>query len=257
MCLIFLSLHDHPTYKLIIAANRDEFYNRKTAAAGYWEDHPYVLGGRDLEANGTWMGVTTSGKVSLLTNYRDPKNIDPNAPSRGRLVSDYLENEEKPDQYIKKIGERGSEYNGFNLIAGTFDELWYVSNYKKGIDKITPGLHGLSNHLLDTPWPKVRRGKEVLGEILKKKTITPDELFQFLFDDRQAVDTELPDTGIGLERERALSSMFIKSPGYGSRCSTVLLARHDGHVLFAERVYDLQTFGFSLKTFEFDVKRNA
>jgi uncharacterized protein with NRDE domain len=252
MCLIFISLNDHPTYKLIVAANRDEFYGRKTAAADYWKDYPNIIAGRDLEANGTWMGVTTSGRISLLTNYRDPKNINPAAPSRGHLVSDFLQSNEPASQYIKNVEKVGKKYNGFNLLAGSFEELFYFSNYGHGIEQLKPGLHGLSNHLLDTPWPKVKRGKEKLKGILKEKTIAPDALFEFLFDDHRALDAELPDTGVGLERERALSSMFIKSPGYGSRCSTVLLAERSGHVLFAERVYDLQTFAFSLKTFEFE-----
>lgn len=254
MCLIFFSLNEHSNYKLVVAANRDEFYNRKTEAAHFWKDYPQVLGGRDLEANGTWLGVTKGGKLSLLTNYRDPKNINPKAPSRGHLVSDYLEGSESAESYLRKIEPVANQYNGFNLLTGTLDELWYFSNYKKGIEKITPGLHGLSNHLLDTPWPKVVRGKERIQSILNKKNILPSELFDFLFDDQQARDADLPDTGVGIERERSLSSMFIKSPGYGSRCSTVLLADRNGHVTFAERVYDLNTFEYSLKTFEFVVE---
>ena len=255
MCLIFVSLNNHPRYKLIIAANRDEFYQRKTAAADFWSDHPEVLGGRDLEANGTWMGMTRSGKISLLTNYRDPKNINPGAPSRGRLVSDYLESEIEPETYLMKIEPNGNRYNGFNLLTGTVDELWYFSNYSKGVQKLSPGLHGLSNHLLDTPWPKVIRGKERIRTILQPQDIDPDVLFEFLYDDQQAPDNQLPDTDVGLERERALSSMFIKSPGYGSRCSTVVLVDQQNKVVFAERVYDLRTFEFTTKTFEFEMLR--
>ena len=138
MCLIFLSLNDHPTYKLIVAANRDEFYNRKTAAASYWQDHPTLLGGRDLEASGTWMGMTTSGKISMLTNYRDPQNINPTAPSRGKLVSDFLIEDISADEYLCRIEPQGKKYNGFNLINGTVDELCYYSNYTEGIQKIKP-----------------------------------------------------------------------------------------------------------------------
>ena len=254
MCLIFLSLNNHPTYKLILAANRDEFYHRKTAAADFWEDHPQILGGRDLEANGTWLGMTRSGKISLLTNYRDPKNINPTAPSRGRLVSDYLEGEVQAETYLKKIEADGSQYNGFNLLTGSVNDLWYFSNYSKGIERLKPGLHGLSNHLLDTPWPKVVRGKEGIQKILRQQKIASDGLFEFLYDEERAQDDQLPDTGIGIERERALSSMFITSPNYGSRCSTVILVNQQNHAVFAERVYDLTTFEFSVKTFEFDIK---
>ena len=256
MCLIFLSLNNHPTYKFILAANRDEFYHRKTAAADFWEDHPQILGGRDLEAMGTWLGMTRSGKVSLLTNYRDPKNINPDAPSRGRLVSDYLEGTVRAETYLKEIESDGSQYNGFNLITGTMDDLWYFSNYSKSIKKLRAGLHGLSNHLLDTPWPKVVRGKERIQRILQQSTIGTDALFEFLYDEQRAPDAQLPDTGIGMERERTLSSMFIKSPNYGSRCSTVILVNQQNHVVFAERVYNLETFEFSAKMFEFEIKRH-
>ncbi len=249
MCLIFVAINYHPVYKLVVAANRDEFYNRKTAAANYWPDHPNVLGGRDLQAGGTWMGMNKSGKISMLTNYRDPKNIRADAPSRGFLVSKYLENNEAPEEYLKSI--EPAQYNGFNLIMGDVNDLWYLSNYKDGITKLTNGLYGLSNHLLDTPWPKVVKGKKKLVPILGKSDITAEELMEFLYDDEVATD-KLPDTGIGLERERALSSMFIKTSGYGSRCSTVVLVDKQDHVKFSERVYDLTTFNYTLSEYEFE-----
>lgn len=253
MCLIFLSLNNHPNYKFILAANRDEFYNRRTAAADYWSDFPQILGGRDLEANGTWLGMTKTGRISLLTNYRDPKHIDPQAPSRGQLVSDFLETAISADDYLRGIEKERKKYNGFNLLAGTVNELLYLSNYAEGTRKLQTGFFGLSNHLLDTAWPKVVRGKERLGPILGETNIAPDQLFEFLYDDQQAKDNQLPDTGIGIERERALSSMFIKTPNYGTRSSTVVLVDRSNHVLFAERVYDLKTFEFALRTFEFSI----
>jgi len=198
MCLIFLSLDDHPAYKLIIAANRDEFYNRKTAAAAYWKDYPNIVGGRDLEAQGTWMAMTTSGKISLLTNYRDPKNINPSAPSRGHLVSDYLEKNTDATVYMKEVEAHGKKYNGFNLIAGTTDQLLYYSNYSQGIKKIEPGLHGLSNHLLNTPWPKVQRGKTKLQSILLQKQLNSRILFEFLYDSEPANDNLLPTPALDL-----------------------------------------------------------
>ena len=253
MCLIFLSIQDHPRYKLIIAANRDEFHRRKTAHADFWTDAPDVLAGRDLEANGTWLGISRKGRISLLTNYRDPKNIDPAAPSRGHLVSDFLQRDIHGESYLKEVEQRGQHYNGFNLLAGTSDDLWYFSNYAQGVQRLTPGLHGLSNHLLDIPWPKVERGKAILRPILRQPVIRPTELFEFLYDERRAPDEQLPDTGIGLERERALSSMFIKSPDYGSRSSTVVLIDTQNHVQFSERVYDLTTFEYTTRDFEFDL----
>jgi uncharacterized protein with NRDE domain len=252
MCLIFVSLQNHSSYKLIVAANRDEFYQRKTAAAGWWNDHPELLGGRDLEAGGTWLGMSKRGKISMITNYRDPKNIDPKAPSRGQLVSDYLLNLSTPGEYLRSLEPHSKIYNGFNLITGNTEELWYFSNYRDGVDQLNPGIYGLSNHLLDTPWPKVVKGKKKFTEIVDAP-FKPNDLFELLTDDKVAGDEMLPDTGIGLERERALSSMFIKSPGYGTRCSTVILVDYNNEVFFSERVYDLTTFDFSEQTFSFKV----
>jgi uncharacterized protein with NRDE domain len=252
MCLIFISLKHHPQYKLIVAANRDEFYNRKTAPADFWQDHTDILGGRDLEAGGTWLGVSRQGKISMITNYRDPKNIDPNAPSRGHLVSDYLNSSTDPKDYLHALEPRAKQYNGFNLIVGNTEELGYLSNYRQGIEFLTPGLHGLSNHLLNTPWPKVETGKEKMNSLLKG-SFKPADLFELLYVDSIVSDELLPDTGVGLERERALSAMFIKSPGYGTRCSTVVLVDYRNNLFFAERVYDLTTFDFSEKSFTFKI----
>jgi len=250
MCLIFVAINYHPVYKLVVAANRDEFYSRKTAAANYWEDHPNVLGGRDLQAGGTWMGMSKSGKISMLTNYRDPKSIRPDAPSRGFLVSDYLINNISPQEYLKQI--QPSIYNGFNLIMGDVDNLWYLSNYKEGIQKLDNGLYGLSNALLDAPWPKIVKGKKKLAPILGKSDLTTAELMEFLYDTEVATEN-LPNTGVSVDLEKALSSMFIKTKGYGSRCSTVVLVDKENHVKFSERVYDLETFNYTLSEYEFDL----
>lgn len=251
MCLIFLSINQHPNYKLVIAGNRDEFYNRKTATVQFWNDYQHIIGGRDLEAGGTWLAMTKQGKIGMVTNYRDPQNIDPKAPSRGHLVSDFLVSGESADQYLENISANGKKYNGFNLIVGHSSELWYHSNYKQGIEKLLPGFYGLSNHLLDTSWPKVMRGKEKIKPILDNTFIDPEALFEILYDDQTAEDTLLPKTGLTLERERALSSMFIKTEGYGSRCSTVILIDKNDQVLFTERVYDFNTFDYTTETFRF------
>ena len=251
MCLIFLSLNNHPNYKLILAGNRDEFYSRKTEAAKFWTDHKEVLGGRDLEAGGTWLAMTKAGKIGMVTNYRDPQNINPKAPSRGHLVSDFLIRNETPEDYLKIISTHGKKYNGFNLILGQLNELWYYSNYKTGIEKLSPGFYGLSNHLLETSWPKVVRGKEKIKPILANSVIDPEMLLEVLYDDQIATDELLPKTGLTLERERALSSMFIKTEGYGSRCSTVILVNKNNEVIFSEWVYDFKTFQHTTQTFEF------
>lgn len=253
MCLIFLSLNNHPTYKLIVAANRDEFYQRKTAAADYWSDHPTILGGRDLEASGTWMAMNKNGRVAMVTNYRDLKNLKQKAPSRGALVADFLLADQSPQDYLQAIEPNAPDYNGFNLLVGSINELYYLSNYKKGIEKLSNGIHGLSNALLDTPWPKVAKGKEYFAKLISHKQLHPDMLFDMLYNEDRAADNVLPDTGVGIERERMLSSMFIKSPGYGTRCSTVMLVSHDNQIQYQERVYDLQTFEFTTRANELSV----
>jgi uncharacterized protein with NRDE domain len=251
MCLIFISLHNHPTYKLILAGNRDEFYARKTAPAKFWTDHPQIVGGRDLEAGGTWLAMNRDGRIAMVTNYRDPKNINPNAPSRGHLVSDFLIQDVRPEEYLRQLSTKGKVYNGFNLIVGNVNELWYYSNYKDGVENLSSGFFGISNHLLETAWPKVLRGKEKLKPLLASSAIDTEKIFEVLYDDIVALDDVLPNTGLSLERERALSSMFIKTEGYGSRCSTVILVVRDNQVSFSERVYDPQTFQHTTQTFNF------
>lgn len=253
MCLIFLSLNDHPKYKLIVAANRDEFYNRQTSSAEFWSENKNVLGGRDLEAGGTWMGITTQGKIAMVTNYRDLKSIKKNAPSRGKLVSDYLMNEDRPIDYLNDVASKSKRYNGFNLIAGNLNELYYHSNFREGVSPIPPGIHGLSNHLLDTPWPKVRYGLKKFQMMIDKNEVDPDALLDLMYNDKVASDQELPDTGVGLEKERVLSSMFIKSPGYGSRSSTVVLMDKKNNVVFVERNYDVPLFTYTSRRFSFQL----
>ncbi len=260
MCLIFISIHQHPNYKLIVAANRDEFYARKTALAEFWKDHPEIVGGRDLEAMkpdgtcGTWMAMNKNGRIAMITNYRDLKNIKSKAPSRGHLVTDFLLSEEAPKKYLHAIEKNKNKYNGFNLIVGDAEELFYLSNYKDGVTKLQNGFYGLSNALLDTPWPKVKGGKKKMDYLLAADKINATNLLNGLNDSHQPPDDQLPDTGVGLERERMLSSMFIKSPNYGTRCSTVVTVDYDNKVEFTERDYDLKTFEFAERNFAFDIK---
>lgn len=255
MCLIFIALNVHPKYKLIVAANRDEFYNRKTAVANFWNDQPHVLAGRDLEAMGTWLGMTSGGKIAMLTNYRDPNNINAAAPTRGKLVSDYLIGKDSPGPYVESVARVGKEYNGFNLLAGTIDELWYYSNYQEGFRKLDDGFYGLSNHLLDTPWPKVIRGKEKLKPQLSVAEPDPEYFFNVLYDEDVAPDEQLPSTGLSINHERALSSMFIKTNGYGSRCTTVIMVDRSDNVYFSERNFNTDSFRSSTQTFRFQAQR--
>ncbi|QSE97711.1 NRDE family protein [Fulvivirga lutea] len=242
MCLILFAKNVHPKYKLVLAANRDEFYERATEPATFWEDHEDLLAGKDLEAGGTWMGITKAGRIAMLTNYRDLSNIKTNAPSRGHLVTDYLLGEESAQNYLTHVESKGELYNGFNLIAGDADSLNYYGNYQKGVHKISDGLHGLSNALLDTSWPKVEKGKEKLESLLNETQINSNELLRILYDDIKANDNNLPETGVGYEKEKMLSPMFIKSSNYGSRCSTAILVTHDNEFTFVERTYDTMSF---------------
>jgi uncharacterized protein with NRDE domain len=241
MCLIFLAYKQHPTYPIIIAANRDEFYQRKTIPAHFWKDHPHVLAGRDAEANGTWLGVNTFGKISLLTNYRDLSNVKSNAPSRGKLVSEFLINDTDAETYLKSVQQNSNHYNGFNLIVGTTASLWYHSNYVAGIKPIPPGIHGLSNHLLNTPWPKVEKGKEEFINAINHNQIDPERIFHVLANEDTAPVAQLPNTGIPITLEKALSARFIKTEGYGTRSSTIVLIDHQQHLTFFERTYKVNT----------------
>jgi uncharacterized protein with NRDE domain len=251
MCLIFISINTHPAYKLLVAGNRDEFYSRPTQPADYWADYPQILGGRDLEAGGTWLGVTRTGRVSMLTNYRDPRNIDAAAPTRGRLVAEFLEGAADAASYLQEINGSGIRYNGFNLLAGTADELYYYSNYQREVQRLTPGFYGISNRLLETPWPKVVKGKQKIGPAFARTVVDAEEVFALLYDDITAPTADLPDTGLPLDRERALSSMFIKTANYGSRCSTVITVDHDNNWVFSERTYNPLDFRYIDRTYRF------
>lgn len=250
MCLIFFAVNQHPQYRLIVAANRDEFYLRPTEPMHFWRDEPTVLAGRDLQAEGTWLGLSKSGRFAFVTNYRDPANIRAEAPSRGRLVSDFLVSSGKPTEYLDALQQGGKQYNGFNLVVGDLTEVAYYSNYAEGPRVLAPGFYGLSNALLETPWPKLVNGKKKLLPLLHAGTLDPKSIFQALYDEQRAPDEQLPDTGIGLERERALSSMFIKTPVYGTRCSTLLLIDYKNIATIVERTYNLQTFSFTDRSFE-------
>jgi uncharacterized protein with NRDE domain len=249
MCLIFFSLHTHPRYRVAVAANRDEFYQRPTEPMHFWADNQ-ILAGRDVQAEGTWLGLSRHGQWAFVTNYRDPANIRPDAPSRGKLVSDFLQSNATPAAFFQSLAPQANAYNGFNLVAGTPNEAWYFSNYGPAPGPVGPGYYGLSNALLETPWPKLVNGKKKLAHVLTANPIEPAAVFQALYDEERAKDGDLPDTGIGLERERALSSMFIKTPVYGTRCSTVLLIDYKNRATVVERTYDLQTFSFIDRSFE-------
>jgi uncharacterized protein with NRDE domain len=234
----------------MLAANRDEFYNRPAAPMHFWPDHSRILAGRDLQAEGTWLGLTKNGRFAFVTNYRDPAAIRPDAPSRGQLVTRFLLSESSPGDYLRTLEPLAPQYNGFNLVVGNLHEAAYLSNYAEGMVALGPGFYGLSNALLDTPWPKLVKGKKKLMPLLLTGSMETEKIFMALRDEERAPDERLPQTGIGLERERALSSIFIKTPVYGTRCSTLLLIDKQNCATVIERTYNLQTFAHEDRTFE-------
>lgn len=241
MCLILLGWHAHAVYPLIFAGNRDEAYNRPSTAADFWRDEPRLFGGRDLEKGGTWLGLTIAGRIAAVTNYRDEHATKDAPRSRGELAADYLRGTDEPRPYMERVMSSAQSYAGFSLIAGDLGRLYFCSNRSTGIEEIPPGVHGLSNHLLNTPWPKVKRGKQRLTELRgADKTELIRELFNLLGDRSVAPDVELPDSGIGLQRERELSPAFVTGDSYGTRASTVLLVDRDDEVTFIERVFGEQ-----------------
>lgn len=235
MCLILLAANAHPAYPLIVAANRDEAYSRDAAPAAFWDDEPDVFAGRDLERGGTWLGISRDGRFAAITNYRQGRSADAER-SRGELTREFLAGDAAPHEYLRSVAERAESYNGFSLIVGAPGELWFYSNRGATPQRIEPGVHGLSNHLLDEPWPKVRRGVAELTALLRAgESELVTNLLQLLGDRAPAPDELLPSTGIALERERALSASFIGGTTYGTRASTVLLVGADARVLFTER----------------------
>jgi uncharacterized protein with NRDE domain len=237
MCLIVFAWRAHRDYRLVVAANRDEYFRRPAAPAGFWDDHRGVLAGRDLEAGGTWLGMTLPGKFAAITNYRNPVDRRTGAPTRGRLVSDYLAGAQPPREYVAAVVRKASQYNGFSMLAGDLARMCFVSNRGGKAIEIPPGVHALSNHLLDTPWPKVEKGKAMLKAALAAR-LDAEALLAALDDTETAAGGTLPDTGVGPELEERLSAVRIApAGGYGTRCSTVLTIAENRRVEFHERTY--------------------
>jgi uncharacterized protein with NRDE domain len=233
MCLILVAWHTHPAYPCVVAANRDEFHARPTARAEWWKDHPRILAGRDLEAGGTWLGLTRTGRFAALTNYRDPEQRRPDAPSRGALVSSVLESGASVAQSLDYLRDVGARYNGFNLIFSDGERLGIYESVPGAGRELGPGIYGLSNHLLDSPWPKVQNAKSRLQRALSDLNDAAP-LLELLRDDRLAPDEHLPQTGVSLEWERLLSSAFVRAPEYGTRCSTIIRIGAQGRAYFDE-----------------------
>ena len=240
MCLIAFAIDKHPSYPLVLVANRDEFRDRPTEPAHFWPDAPHVLAGLDGRAGGTWLGVTTGGKLAAITNYRDARQQMVHPPSRGLLVADYLRDQAMTTADLQThLIKHGDEYDGFNLIYGTCRKLHYFTNRGGSSGPVTPGVHALSNHLLDTSWPKVIAARARLSQAVLQEEPSSDELFKLLADPKPFDTRLLPDTGIGPDRERLLSPLFIEGEQYGTRSTTVITVDSEGTLTFVEQGHDV------------------
>ncbi len=236
MCLILFSFAPETDTPLVVLANRDEFYARDTQQAQFWDDYPDILAGRDIVAGGTWMGVHRNGRFAAVTNYRAPSEIVPDARSRGELTVNFLSGGLTTQQYLGSVEKSRDRYSGFNLIVFDSVDLGYYSNRsEQGPVSLSSGIYGLSNHLLDTPWPKVVAGKAALGERLRGSSPSDHSLLEILADTERAEDEALPETGVGTELERILSARCIVSPAYGTRCSTLVKVSSPRKIRFVER----------------------
>jgi uncharacterized protein with NRDE domain len=238
MCLILFDWDPDGDYPLTVLANRDEFHDRPARQAHFWEDKPDILAGRDLKEGGTWMGVTAGGRFAAVTNFRSPKDMQPGRRSRGELPVGFLDSRKRSDAYMEEVLSDGDDWAGFNLLLfDGVDLVWGSNRAEDGMVRLEPGIHGLSNALLDTPWPKVVDGKRALKALLHEDDYIENGWLSVLSDASMAPDAQLPDTGVGLEKERLLSARRIVSSGYGTRCSTLIRLSWDGSVEFIEKTW--------------------
>jgi uncharacterized protein with NRDE domain len=238
MCLIALAWRAHPRYELVLAANRDEFHRRPAAPAGFWPEAPQLLAGRDLTQGGSWCGLTRDGRIAAVTNYRDPSMAEAGKRSRGHLVRDYLLGHEDAEAAAGRVEAGKDAYSEFNLLLGDVKGLWYVGSRATGPQAVAAGVHGISNGAFDFAWPKVRHAGAGLRKLLAEERLAPEKLFEVLASRHVAEDSELPDTGVGLQMERFLSAPFIVSEAYGTRASTVILLERGGLARFVERRFN-------------------
>ncbi|MBF0202591.1 MAG: NRDE family protein [Desulfamplus sp.] len=253
MCLIVFGYGVHEKYRLVLAANRDEFFDRPTAPLDVWEDHPEIIGGRDLKQKGTWLAFSKKGRFAALTNVRNPGAMKYNVPSRGDLATDFLLSGRDPLHCLKTIKKHIGDYNGFNLLAGNLKYLFFLSTTDERIVRIKEGIHAVSNHTLDTPWVKVEMAKQGLRACLGKNSTDPNitdpdstvpdgvklesDLYEMMRNREIAPDEKLPCTGVGVELERLLSPLFVSMPGYGTRSTSIVLLDYDGKLSFSETTW--------------------
>jgi uncharacterized protein with NRDE domain len=255
MSLILVAYEAHPRYRLVVAANRDEFHRRDTALAAWWPDAPGILAGRDYEEGGTWLGITRQGRFAAVSDYRDPKRLRAGLRSRGLIVSDFLEDDAAAMETLRGLAERPRRYNPFAVLMDDGCELGWCSNRVRGAHRLTPGIYGLSNHLLDTPWYKVASGKAELAALIEADAVNPRHLLAVLASCTPGPQRSLPHTGVGEDCERWLSPRFVLGNTFGTRSSTVLLVTRDGEVELVERSFDAGGCEIATSRFTFDIER--
>jgi len=243
MCLILFALHQQDELPLVIIANRDEYYARPTRSAHWWQDSEGIFAGRDLQAQGTWLGVNKNGRFAAVTNVREPGMHAPARLSRGNLPREFLASDETAESFIERTRPDADDYAGFNLLIGDSSGLFFYSNRQAGVIEIPAGIHGISNGLFDEAWPKLDSGKQALATVLANGSDNK-ELMNILTDNTIAQDEHLPETGVTLDIERMLSSRFIRSADYGTRACSVVKFDKQNNVSFVEQNYtDAQTIG--------------
>ncbi|MEL6557289.1 MAG: NRDE family protein [Bacteroidota bacterium] len=252
MCLILFSWDNHPQYKLILAANRDEFYERPTDPIHSWQENSNIIAGKDLTGGGTWMGVSKQNKFAAITNHRNPTRILQDAPSRGDLTLDFLKDTVSEENYYTEKSRTLDQYNGFNLLVGSFNKMSYFNNVDGNYQELKKGIYGLSNAVLDTPWPKLSKAKNAFAKVVDDANPAVDDFYKILQDKTLADDAELPQTGVPYEWEKAISAVYIEKENYGTCCSTVVTVTHDGAGKIHELSYPVGNRKAEEKIIDFD-----
>lgn len=238
MCLILFKYQPNEHYKLLLLANRDEYHQRQAKQADYWIDHPHIFGGIDSVAGGSWLSVDTAGRLAVITNIRKPPFAKDNKLSRGHIINDFLSQGQPAPEFLNALKLNDTSYGLFNLLLFDKTGLWHYSSDTHQAKPVEPGIHGLSNASLDTPWPKITTGSEQLKHVLDGDSIDPVELINIMQSEKKPLDAQLPHTGVGLEFERFLSTIFIRGENYGTRCTTLLTIDKENSLQFVELSYD-------------------
>lgn len=253
MCLVLVAWRGSENYPCVIAANRDELYTRPTVPAQWWDTDPQILAGRDLEAGGTWLGITRTGRFAALTNYRDPEQRRAGTPSRGALVTTILKSAAGTAQTLDYLRGVAASYNAFNVIFSDGERLAVFESTLREGRELKPGIYGLSNHLLDTPWPKVQNAKSRLSQALTDLR-DPGAVLALLRDDTPAPDEQLPRTGLSVPWERMVSSAFVRAQDYGTRCSTLVRIDQSRRACFDEWTWDSAGAEIGVRSLQFDLE---